>query len=178
MTIALDGKHAFGDGHHATTQGCLRALGRLRDEGFAPQTAGDIGCGTGVLAVAIAKLWPGVRVMASDLHLPAVATARAALALNDVADAVTVFEADGYEGHADRYDLICMNILLRPIMVLADEPTQRLAPGGALVLSGILDEQAEAVRIVYTELGLLAAHQSSQDGWMTLVFRKPAEIVT
>lgn len=128
---------AFGTGHHATTMGCLLALDRLDREGFRARNVADIGCGTAVLAMGAAAIWPDP-VIASDIDPVAVEVARANVVANRLDDRVACVEAAGF-GHpalAERapYDLVFANILKGPLMSLAPEMARSVAPGGVTIL--------------------------------------------
>ena len=170
--LSLDGVHAFGDGHHQTTRSCLAALDCLYRQGANPRRVGDIGCGTGVLGIAAAKLWPRAKVIASDLDTAAVAETQAAMAANGVRRQVQVRQASGFGGHYGRYDLLLMNILARPLARLAAGAAARMRPGGFLILSGLLAEQRGLVLAAYRVQRLALIRQSRQDDWVTLILRK------
>jgi ribosomal protein L11 methyltransferase len=136
----------------------------------------DIGTGSGVLAMAAAKVLR-TRVVASDIDRVAVDAARANTRLNGVAPAITLLCAAGANvraiaAHAP-YDLIFANILLGPLLRLA-VPIRRLAaPGARIVLSGLLPSHANAVLAIYRAQGLRLERRFPLDGWVTLVLRRP-----
>ncbi|MEM8656054.1 MAG: 50S ribosomal protein L11 methyltransferase [Pseudomonadota bacterium] len=171
--LLIEAAMAFGTGHHGTTLGCLRALDRLADDGFAAQSVADIGCGTAVLAMAAAALWPA-QIIASDIDSQAVDVARANLTANAMDARVTLTEAAGFD-HPDLagpFDLIFANILKGPLIALAPDLTDRLAPGGQAILSGILNEQADNVAKHYLSLGNSLTHREEIGEWTTLTLRK------
>ena len=173
--LLIEAAMAFGTGHHGTTLGCLQALDRLITDGVAASRAVDIGCGTAVLAMAAAAVWPHP-VLASDIDAQAVEVAQANLRANDMQDRVTVVEAAGFD-HADLagpFDLIFANILKGPLIALAGDLTARLSPGGHAILSGILNDQAEAVIEVYRQHGNSLVHHDQIGDWSTLTLLKPA----
>ncbi len=169
-TILIDGRYAFGDGHHPTTIGCIEAMERLKAARISPERIADIGCGTGILALAAAKLWPEAEVIASDCEAAAVAATQAAASANQLD--LQVFEASGFEARNVIYDLIVMNLLLGPLLALAAEAAAYLTRGGCCILSGILPEQTEAVAAAYAAQGLGELPRSQHDGWMTLMFKR------
>jgi ribosomal protein L11 methyltransferase len=131
----------------------------------------DIGTGSGVLAIAAARALHA-RVLATDIDASAVAAARDNVRLNRAGGLVTLMRADGVGAHAIRarapFDVILANILLGPLQRMA-APLRRLtAPGGHVVLSGILPAQANAVIAAYRPLAL--ERRSDVDGWSTMVF--------
>jgi len=124
IPLLIEAAMAFGTGHHGTTLGCLTAFDRLERAGLRAHRVADIGCGTAVLAMAAAKLWPET-VIASDIDPVAVETAAANVAANDLAGRVDCIEAAGF-GHprlaaGAPYDLIFANILKGPLLSLAPE---------------------------------------------------------
>lgn len=168
---------AFGTGHHGTTLGCLRALDQLITDGFTADRVADIGCGTAVLAMAAARIWPGT-FLASDIDQVAVDVAEANLRANDMQGRVTCVEAAGF-GHpalqaAAPYDLIFANILKGPLVALAPDMSSHLRPGGIAILSGILNEQAQNIIDVYARSGINLDSQEQIGDWTTLVLRKMA----
>ncbi len=173
--LLIEAAMAFGTGHHGTTLGCLRALDRLASEGVTPQAVADIGCGTAVLAMAAARLWPNP-VLASDIDEVAVEVARANVAANGLEGRVICVEAAGFD-HADLraaapFDLIFANILKGPLVALAPEMAAQLRPGGHAILSGILNEQADAVIAVYAGCGVNLQHRDQVVDWTTLTLRR------
>ena len=177
IAITLDAGPAFGSGSHETTRGCLLALDRLADRArFRPKRLLDLGCGSGILAIAMAKLW-GEPVDAVDHDLVAVETAAANARRNDVGSLVNVGVGDALEvgtlERGGRLDLITANIVANPLMAIAGSLAGALAPGGFVILSGILREQEYAVRSAYRGAGLRAAGSVRLGEWPTLVLRRP-----
>ncbi|NCO86918.1 MAG: 50S ribosomal protein L11 methyltransferase [Rhodobacterales bacterium] len=156
IALLIEAAMAFGTGHHGTTLGCLRALDRMIEDGMVKARVADIGCGTAVLAMAAAHVWPGT-VLASDIDPVAVDVARANVAANGLEGRVVCVEAAGFDAPALRraapYDLVFANILKGPLLALAPEMAAMVAPGGHVILSGILNEQAVEVQEVYTRAG-------------------------
>jgi len=172
--LLIEAAMAFGTGHHGTTLGCLRALDRLANEGFHGQNVADIGCGTAVLAMAAARIWPEP-VLASDIDEVAVDVARANVVANGLEGRVTCVEAAGFD-HPDLaaaapFDLVFANILKGPLVALAPDMAQALQPGGYAILSGILNEQADEVIEVYARSGINLVHRESIVDWTTLTLR-------
>ncbi len=168
---------AFGTGRHATTRGCLIALDRLAGR-HRVRRALDMGCGTGVLAIAVARIW-GAPVVAVDLDAEAVRVARGNARVNGVADLVSVVRGDGYAAppvarHAP-YDLVTANLLARPLRAMAPDLAARLAPGGVAVLSGLLRGEAVAVTAAHRAQGLRPGDRIDRGDWTTLVMNFGAE---
>jgi ribosomal protein L11 methyltransferase len=173
--LLIEASMAFGTGHHGTTLGCLRALDRLAGAGFVGRSVLDLGCGTAVLAMGAARIWPGV-MLASDIDAVAVEVAEANVAANDLAGRVRCIEATGLDHPelqaASPYDLIFANILKGPLIALAPEITARLRDNGKVILSGILNEQADEVIAVYAQAGNSLEHREEIGDWTTLVISK------
>ena len=169
IPLRLEASLAFGTGQHETTRGCLLALAALRDRRGVARAL-DLGCGTGILALAAAKLW-GCPVVALDNDAAAVRLARENVAVNGVAELVEVHEGEGYAGPAvdagAPYDLIVANILAGPLIAMAGDLKRHLAPGGTAVLSGLLSDQAEAVLNAHRPLRLTRDYPLGD--WTTLV---------
>ncbi len=171
--LLIEAAMAFGTGHHGTTLGCLRALDRLADEGFVGKRVLDVGCGTAVLAMAAAAIWPNP-VIASDIDAQAVEVAEANLTANDMRAKVQVVEAAGFD-HADLagpFDLIFANILKGPLIAIAPDLSTRLEVGGYAILSGILNEQADGVAEVYVSFGNNVVQRDMIGEWTTLTLQK------
>jgi ribosomal protein L11 methyltransferase len=173
MPILLDAGRAFGTGGHESTAGCLRALDRLAARGVRPVKALDMGCGSGILAIAMALLWPDAAIVACDNDRDAVAVAEENAALNRVAATVRCVAGDGYataEVAASRpFGLIVANILAGPLTAMAGDLAAALAPGGTAVLSGLLTVQADGVAAAHDAHGLRVADRVVIGDWTTLV---------
>jgi ribosomal protein L11 methyltransferase len=175
VALQIEATVAFGTGHHGTTLGCLRAFDRLVDAGLAPARVADIGCGTAVLAMAAAAVLPGALVIASDIDAVAVDVARANVAINGLDGRVDCVEAAGF-GHpalaaAAPFELIFANILKGPLIELAPAMAAHAAPGGLLILSGLLVVQAESVLAAYSTAGFALHTREDIGEWCTLVLR-------
>ncbi|MEE2944188.1 MAG: 50S ribosomal protein L11 methyltransferase [Pseudomonadota bacterium] len=173
--LLIEAAMAFGTGHHGTTLGCLKALDRLAGEGFVGQNVADIGCGTAVLGMAAARIWPNP-VLASDIDEVAVDVAIANVKANDLEGRVICLEAAGFS-HADLkakapYDLVFANILKAPLVGLAPEMGENIASKGYAILSGILNEQADEVVAAYQENGFLVHTREEIGEWTTLTLQR------
>jgi ribosomal protein L11 methyltransferase len=173
--IRIDAAQAFGTGHHETTSGCLEAIDRLTrmHRFYAPL---DIGTGTGVLAIALAKRLH-CRVIATDIDPIAVRTARENARDNGVAGLVAAFVADGLRHprllRAAPYDLIVANILAGPLISMAPAVGRAAMPGASVVLSGLLTTQALRVQLAYARQGMFVRRKLMRGAWTTLVLTKP-----
>jgi ribosomal protein L11 methyltransferase len=172
VPLLIEAAMAFGTGHHGTTLGCLTALDALDRAGARPRAIADIGCGTAVLAMAAAKIWPGT-VLASDIDPVAVETALANAEANNLAGRITCLEAAGFDhpelAAAAPYDLVFANILKGPLLALAPDMAANLASGGYVILSGILNDQADEVVTAYQSLGFMLHSRNEFGDWTTLV---------
>lgn len=174
--LLIEAAMAFGTGHHGTTLGCLRAFDRLLNDGLKPGPVADVGCGTAVLAMAAARVWNDVPIIASDIDPVAVEVAQANAAANGLSEALECVEAAGF-GHpllAERapYQVVFANILKGPLMALAPEISGHLADGGFAILSGVLNEQAENVGTHYAENGFNSIQSESIGDWTTIICQK------
>jgi ribosomal protein L11 methyltransferase len=178
--IEIEAGEAFGTGHNATTALCLEAIDRLaRRSG--PRRIVDLGCGTAVLAIAAARVFPAARVLAVDNDPIATAVARANVRLNRVAARVRVLTASGFDHAVSRaflpVDLVLANILPRPLIALAPAMRRALRPGGIAVLSGLLDHQARQLCATYAAAGFHLLHRATRSGWTALTLvrqRRPS----
>lgn len=170
IPLLVDAGQAFGTGHHETTAGCLEYVSELVRPGV-PLNVLDIGTGTGVLAIAVAKL-ARVNVLASDIDPVAVEVTKANAKANGVGPFITALTAKGF-GHPDLrarapYDLIIANILARPLVSLAPAFRAHLRPGGTLILSGTLRRQENMVAGAMRMQGLKLVSRKPKGDWVTL----------
>lgn len=175
--LLIDAATAFGSGEHATTKGCLLAIDRFASEGMAARRALDMGCGSGILAFAIAKAM-NVPVLGVDNDAESVRVARENAEANGVADLVQVECGDGYAApqvaEQGPFDLIMSNILAGPLVQFAPDLARHLAPHGVAVLSGLLREQEAKVLAAHEAQGLEAFARWPIGDWMTVAIRRKA----
>ncbi|WP_297493018.1 50S ribosomal protein L11 methyltransferase [Acidocella sp.] len=174
ITLTLDAGLAFGTGEHNSTRGCLNALERLAKY-HRPARILDLGTGSGILAIAAAKLLHR-GVLASDIDFRAARVANANARLNGVARFAHAIRADGW---ADRriiraapFDLVFANILARPLCAMAHELAANLAPGGRAILAGLLNTQVNWVVSAHRRAGLALEHKITDGTWSILTLRK------
>lgn len=163
---------AFGTGHHGTTVGCLQAFhDLLKAQRF--ERVLDVGCGTGVLAIAAARTGSRIAV-GTDIDGPSVRIANENAALNKC-DARFV-HASGLNDQKVRaegpYDLVFANILAPPLVALSHDIKLALKPGGIAILSGLLRTQERRVLAAYTSKGFRLVRRLHRDAWATLVLRR------
>jgi ribosomal protein L11 methyltransferase len=172
VVLELDPGMAFGTGTHATTRLCLEALEELFAGASLPDRPAvlDVGCGSGVLSIAAAKLGAG-RVVAVDIDPVAVQVTEENAGLNHVAAAIEA-STTPLADLGGSFGIVLANILAEELVRLADELTGRLAPGGFLILSGILREREAYVRAGFASQPLELAAVTAADDWCCLVYRR------
>ncbi|WP_106638860.1 50S ribosomal protein L11 methyltransferase [Allosphingosinicella vermicomposti] len=181
IALEIDAGRAFGTGQHETTTGCLMAADRLKEQAIRFDNILDLGTGTGLLAFAALKLWPDAKVAASDIDPVSIEVSDENAGINSIPvgtgkGEVELIVAPGME-HARLaarapYDLIIANILAGPLIELAPSVADALAPGGRLILAGLLNTQAEAVTAAYRRQGLMGSFDIVRGDWTILTMRK------
>lgn len=166
---------AFGTGHHETTRGCLLALQRLERAGLKPGKILDVGTGTGILAMAAAKLF-SCPIWASDIDAVSVGFARETLKRNGLA-AIRLIHAPGTR-HPDilrqqPFGLVVANILANPLIAMAGDLTHATQPGGRLILAGLLHWQFRRVLAAYQSHGMVLEHRHQEGDWSIMTLRRP-----
>jgi ribosomal protein L11 methyltransferase len=174
LPLLIDAALAFGSGTHPSTEGCLRALQMI--PGTPPRQVLDMGCGSAILAMAARRNWPAAMVTAADSDPVAIRVTATNRRLNHIAPAnmhLTVSHgfASRYVRQSAPYDVMFANILARPLIRMAPDLCLHLARRGWLILSGILNEQALAVRNAYQAQKLRCWQQIRIGEWTTLVMR-------
>lgn len=181
VAFEIDAGRAFGTGQHETTTGCLLALDRLKGQGASFSNIVDLGTGTGLLAFAAMRLWPAARAMATDIDPVATEVAADNAAVNTIPLGrargqleLVVAAGTDHPAIAARapYDLVIANILAGPLIDLAPAVSAVLAPGGRLILAGLLDSQADRVAAAYRRHGLALSSRIDRGDWPTLTMRK------
>jgi ribosomal protein L11 methyltransferase len=170
-TFRIEASQAFGTGHHETTAGCLEMLDALAVEGARFARVVDLGTGTGLLAFAALELWPDAAVMATDIDPIAIDVTRENAAINRV-DGVALVVADGTRDPAilaaAPFDLVIANILAGPLVEMARDIAAIVAPGGIVVLAGLLGVQADAVVAAYAAVGVACVARLARGDWTIL----------
>lgn len=170
IALQIDPGQAFGTGHHPTTRGCLLEIEHACAR-EAPSRGLDVGCGSGVLALAMRAF--GVRrVAAVDNDPVAVEATREAAQANGLTPIATGASLSSRRG---KYDLIVANLFANLLVELAPALAARLAPGGRLIVSGLLESQEKDVRAALRRAGLRMHRRRCLSTWVTLVVRAPKE---
>lgn len=174
LAVEIDAGQAFGTGHHGTTSGCLDMIHRVAHR-ERPRNALDLGTGSAVLAIAIAKL-AHIPVLATDIDPVAVRVAAENIRMNGASAWVETRTARGFHHpiFASRapFDLIVANILARPLMKLAPDMARFVTPGGSLILSGILERQRDAVVAAYSGQKFRHLRTTRREGWVTIHLKR------
>ncbi len=183
LNLKLEAGAAFGTGEHATTALCLQALEQLADAGVTPARVLDYGCGTGLLAMGAALLWPAASVTAADNDARAVEIAIENVETNGLGSRIQLYRTDlpsdpAIAAHG-LFDLMVANILAEPLIAMAQPLVGQLARGGQLILSGILTSWADRVAAAYQAAGLVLlqttvdSHGANPGQWVALRLQFP-----
>jgi ribosomal protein L11 methyltransferase len=172
INLRIEAGAAFGTGHHGTTVGCLAAFDQLLKRQRFPRVL-DVGCGTGVLAIAAARTGSKIAV-GTDIDGPSVRIANENAKLNRAR--ARFFHATGLNDARIRkaapYDLVFANILAPPLVALAQDIKGALRPGGVAILSGLLRTQERRIVAAYVSRGFRLERRLHRDAWAALVLRK------
>lgn len=173
--LKIDAATAFGSGEHETTRGCLELLEYLQKE-HTFKNGLDMGCGSGILAIGMVKLWPDIRVTAVDIDPESARVTALHAAMNDVQDSLMIEAGNGYDAPIvpaqAPFDIIVANILASPLITMAPDLDKVLKPGGFAVLSGLLARQKDDVVAAHEKLGLVLTATRSINDWQALLFTK------
>lgn len=169
--LEINAATAFGSGEHETTTGCLLTLNDLKEEGKQFFTPLDMGCGSGILAMAATKLW-SVPILAVDNDPESVRVTLANAQMNHCEDKIIPLCNEGFEGTIVQehgpFDLIIANILANPLCIMAPDMVKNLQSGGRIILSGLLRRQREEVLSAYNAAGATFVGEKFLGDWMTL----------
>jgi len=175
IAIEIDAGQAFGTGHHGTTAGCLEVIDRVL-RARTVRNALDLGTGSGVLAIAVRKL-RNIPVLATDIDPIAVRVAAENVRRNGITSGISTVTAPGFHSTAfsehGPFDLIIANILARPLIKMAPQLVTHLAPGGSVILSGILASQRWKVLAAYNGAKLRHVRTIWRNGWVTIHLDRP-----
>jgi ribosomal protein L11 methyltransferase len=175
-TLTISSHDVFGTGTHPSTNLSLQWLAHLKEQGFKPHHALDIGCGTGILSISTALLFR-IPVFATDTDAQAVLATQKNAHNNNVADLIHPFRANTYAHKAiaahGPVDLILFNILFQPATSNAQHTSNYLHPSGFAIISGILQWQSPALIEAHQTVGLKLAGSMQHELWETHLFHKP-----
>ena len=181
--LLIEAATAFGTGEHATTRLCLRAITEMVKY-RRPKIALDIGTGSGILSLALARLVP-TQILASDIDMNAVSVTRENARINRVARQMTIVKANGLQHPkliamrrgkswhgCSKFPLIIANILAGPLCELARDVAAATDAGGIIILSGILISQEAQIIAAYRQQNISLLYRRHMDGWSCLVMRR------
>jgi len=169
IVLDLDPGRAFGTGGHASTRLCLELAGEFEHV----QKCLDVGCGSGVLAIAVLRRFPEARAVGMDVDPDVIDVSRENAERNGVADRLAL-TTDPIDRLDENFDLVLANIEPHVLIPMVRQIAARVAPGGQLVLSGILVEAAPPVVEAYRDAGLAPLEHVDGEGWRALRFRRPS----
>jgi ribosomal protein L11 methyltransferase len=176
IALHIDAATAFGSGEHATTEGCLLTISDLARRRPNLKRVLDMGTGSGILAIAVAKRWKMARVAAVDIDAESARVAGLNAKLNGVGRRVVAVQGNGYRSplaaRGKKFDVIVANILARPLIRMAPSLRNRLAPGGVALLSGLLRRQEAGVLAAHRAMGLRLIGRRPIGEWQTLIVRR------
>jgi ribosomal protein L11 methyltransferase len=171
--LQIDAATAFGSGEHETTRSCMVAFEQIARE-HKVGNALDMGCGSGILAIAIQKIWPGAKLTAIDIDPESVIVSHRHAEMNGVT--LEAAAGDGYKTPLSiqnaPYDLVGANILAGPLIAMAGDLYNALKPGGYAVLSGLLRRQQQEVTAAHLNAGLTLKGVIPDGDWAALIFRR------
>ncbi len=167
---------AFGSGEHQTTQGCLLALLELKKLNHNFEYILDMGCGSGILSVAAAKLWPNARIIAIDIEENSILATKNHAKVNNCLN-IETYLGDGYNAHIIKnnnisFDLIISNIFANILIEFAEDLSKNLKNDGYAILAGLLKEQENKVKAKHQEFSVMHCNKTQIDGWAILSMKK------
>ena len=175
FSLIVDASLAFGTGHHYSTKFCLELIQELKKRQTNPLTVIDVGCGTGILAIAIAKLFSS-RIIAVDNDIHAVEMTKRNIVLNKVSQYVKVYKSTGLIGNhlnsRAKYDLVVANILYNPIKSMMRSIIGNLSDGGSLILSGLNVKQIKHLKEISKQFRLKVINERKEANWGALLLKK------
>lgn len=169
--LKIEAGLAFGTGRHHTTQGCLKALSQL--SAWPISSCLDLGCGSGILAVAMAKVWPRAKITACDIDPIAITTARKTFKANKLKN-IRLNLSDGFDQKklsTSRFDVIVANLVAQPLLTMASDIQAHLNVRGIAMVAGFLENQEDEIIKAFVGTGLSLMMRIQSKGWPTLVFQ-------
>jgi ribosomal protein L11 methyltransferase len=178
IPLLIEAATGFGTGEHPTTKGCLMLCDQLHSVGHTYDNVFDLGCGSGILAIAAGKLWDKARILGVDIDEQSIDVAQRHKDINGVGDAVLFYTGDGLDDPlvAERapFDLLFANILAQPLIDFADGIVAATQKDGHIILSGFLEEQAERVLAPYLAQSCTLVTTQQIDQWQAVLLKKNA----
>ena len=173
LEVVVDPGRAFGTGLHESTRLCLHRLCAIASELAPTPDVLDLGCGSGILALATARLLPSARLLAADFDAEATATTAENIALNQLQERIKVQTGELSDLPPQQFELLIANI--RPVVLipLAGTVTPWLTPGARVLLSGIFGDEVERVRAAWVAQGFTERTTESEGGWSLLDLEAP-----
>ena len=175
FSLTIDASLAFGTGHHYSTKFCLELIQELKKRKNNPLTVIDVGCGTGILAIAIAKLFSS-RIIAVDNDIHAVEMTKRNIVVNKVSQYVKVYKSTGLIGNhlnsRAKYDLVVANILYNPIKSMMRSIIENLSNEGSLILSGLNLKQTKHLKEISKQFRLKVINEKKEANWGALLLKK------
>lgn len=176
IPLKIDAATAFGSGEHETTRGCLELLQDLKTA-HDLKNGLDMGCGSGILAIGMAKLWLAMKITAIDIDPESARVTAVHAGMNNAEKHIDIAAGDGYKtplaAQNAPYDVIVANILAGPLVAMAPDLDKMLKPGGFAVLSGLLARQKDDVVRAHEACGLVLKDTRSINDWQALLLQKP-----
>ncbi len=176
LAVQIYAATAFGSGQHQTTRSCLKLLSSLNRQGTRTDNILDMGCGSGILALAACRLWPQAQALGADIDAEAVTVTLQNAADNGLSDRVHAVQSNGYSNPQINkrapYGLIFANILARPLIEMAPDLAENLAAGGYAVLSGFIEDQITWVEDAYKPYGLVTKEVIADENWRAVLMEK------
>ena len=176
IKLEISAATAFGSGEHQTTKGCLHAISLLNQKEHKFNRILDMGCGSGILSLAAAKIWQDAKVFAADIDPDSVEVSKENAIKNKINKNFYCSGSDGYKSDFVRtngsYDLIIANILARPLIDMAEDLYNHLDEGGYCILSGLITEQEDWVINAHKKQGLKLVEIYRFDNWTAILMTK------
>lgn len=171
-TLRVNASVAFGSGEHETTKGCLKALEDLQQAQIPLTSALDMGCGSGILSLAMAMLWPKLPITAVDFDPFAIKCTQENIIFNKM-PTITPLLSDGFDKVPfQKFSLIVANVLAQPLIQMVPDMARYTQRGSYVVLSGLLDNQTPGLILAYQKWDFSCYQRFSINNWATLVFKR------